>query len=80
MGVWDHFHENSAVDESIFARCVNLPHACYLNGKPELSLDAQHESVRWFELTQTIKDFHHQIYMREHARWYCRNVNAGVGL
>lgn len=80
MGVWDHFYENSAVDESISAHYVNLPHVCYLDSQPELSLDAQHKSVRWFELTQTIEDFRHQIYMREYARWIYRNGNAGVGL
>jgi len=40
MGVWDHFYENSAINESISTHYVNLPHVCYLESRPELSLDA----------------------------------------
>ena len=67
MGVWDHFYENSAIDESVSTHYVNLPHVCRLESRPELSLDAQHESVRWFDIPSISKDTGHQIYMREYA-------------
>ena len=79
MGVWDHFYENSAINESISTHYVNLPHVCYLQSRPELSLDSQHESVRWFDIPSLIKDTGHQIYMREYASWIYGNHNAGAG-
>ena len=79
MGVWDHFYENSAVDEAISTHYVNLPHVLYLKSLPELSLDPQHESVGWFDIASIIKDTSHQIYMREYAGWIHKNCNTGVG-
>ena len=80
MGVWDHFYKNSAIDEAVSTHYVNLPHVCYLEARPELSLDAQHESVRWFDIPSLIKDTGHQIYMREYASWITDNRNAGAGV
>ena len=80
MGVWDHFYENSAINESISTHYVNLPHVCYLQSRPELSLDSQHESVRWFDIPSLIKDTGHQIYMREYASWIHENYSAGAGV
>lgn len=79
MGVWDHFYENSAMDEGISTHYVNLPHVCFLESEPELSLDPQHESVRWFDVTSIIKNTDHQVYMREYASWIAENHNTGVG-
>ena len=79
MGVWDHFYENSAINETISTHYVNLPHVCYLKSRPKLSLDAQHESARWFDIPSLIKDTGHQIYMREYASWINDDRNAGVG-
>ena len=79
MGVWDHFYENSAIDEGISTHYVNLPHVCYLETQPELSLDAQHESVRWFDVASIIKDTDHQFFMREYASWIAENHNTAVG-
>ena len=78
MGVWDHFYENSALDEGVSTHYVNLPHVDVLESRPELSLDAQHESVRWFDVVSIIKDMGYQIYMREYARWINENCNAGA--
>ena len=78
MGVWDHFYDNSAINESISTDYVNLPHVCYLESRPELSLDPQHESVGWFDIPSLIKDTGHQIYMREYASWIYENCNAGA--
>ena len=50
MGVWDHVYANSAIDENVSTHYVNLPHVCHLESQPELSLDAQHESVRCFDI------------------------------
>ena len=79
MGVWDHFYKNSAIDEAVSTHYVNLPHACHLESHPELSLDTQHESVRWFDIPSLIKDTGHQIYMREYASWINDNRNRGEG-
>ncbi|MDA0763321.1 MAG: NUDIX domain-containing protein [Proteobacteria bacterium] len=78
MGVWDHFYDNSAINESISTHYVNLPHVCYLESRPQLSLDPQHELVRWFDVVSIIKDTGHQICMREYARWINENRNAGA--
>ena len=78
MGVWDHFYKNSAIDEAVSTHYVNLPHVSYLESYPELSLDTQHESVRWFDIPSLMKDTGHQIYMREYARWINENCNAGA--
>jgi colanic acid biosynthesis protein WcaH len=40
MGVWDHFYENSAIGEGVSTHYVNLPHVCFLESRPVLSLDA----------------------------------------
>ena len=79
MGVWDHFYENSAIDDGVSTHYVNLPHVCFLESEPELSLDPQHESVRWFDVAPIINDTGHQIHMREYASWIDRNSNAGLG-
>lgn len=80
MGVWDHFYENSAIDDAVSTHYVNLPHVCYLESYPELSLDAQHESVRWFDIPSLIKDTGQQIYMRQYASWIHEKYSAGVGV
>lgn len=77
MGVWDHFYENSAIDEGISTHYVNLPHVCFLESEPELSLDPQHESVRWFDVAPIINDTRHQVYMREYASWIDKNSSSG---
>ncbi len=79
MGMWDHFYENSAFNESVSTHYVNLPHVCYLESYPELSLDAQHESVRWLDIPSLIDDTGHQPYMRAYAAWINDKRNAGVG-
>lgn len=79
MGVWDHFYDNSAINESISTHYVNLPHVCFLESEPELSLDSQHESVRWFDVVSINKGTGHQKYMCEYANWIHENSSAGVG-
>ena len=79
MGVWDHFYNNSAVSENITTHYVNLPHVCFLGSRPELSLDAQHELFRWFDVASIMKDVGHQTYMLEYAGWINENKNAGEG-
>ena len=79
MGVWDHFYENSAIGECVSTHYVNLPHVSYLESQPQLSLDAQHESFRWFDLAAITKDLSHQIYMGQYASWIYENFNAEGG-
>ena len=79
MGVWDHFYENSAIDEGISTHYVNLPHVCYLESRPDLSLDSQHESVRWLDVVSINKGPGHQKYMCECVDWIYENSSAGIG-
>ena len=76
--MWDHFYENSAIDEGVSTHYVNLPHLCYLESQPALSLDAQHKLVRWFDIPSLIKDTTHQTYMRQYASWIDKNSSAGA--
>ena len=73
MGIWDHFYGNSAVGDDVSTHYVNLPHLCYLDSEPELYLDIQHKSARWFDIASIINDTSHQIYMREYAKWVDEN-------
>lgn len=80
MGIWDHFYENSVIDEGVSTHYVNLPHVCYLEIQPELSLDPQHELVQWFDVASLIEDGTHVIYMREYAKWINDNIKVRGGL
>lgn len=78
MGIWDHFYSNSALDESVSTHYVNLPHVCHLSSLPEIFLEDQHSSVRWFNIVSIINDTRQHIYMREYAKWIHDNISLGV--
>lgn len=78
MGIWDHFYDNGFVEKEISTHYVNLPHVCFLGRQPELSLDSQHELVRWFDVASIINDTTHQTYIHQYAHWIHENMNAGA--
>jgi colanic acid biosynthesis protein WcaH len=67
MGVWDHFYENSAVDEGISTHYVNLPHCIYMKKKPNFLVDEQHEEMYWFDLQEVASSSGFHKYMRNYA-------------
>lgn len=67
MGVWDHFYENSAVDEGISTHYVNLPHCIYMKKKPNFQIDEQHEEMSWFDLQEVASSSRFHKYMRNYA-------------
>ena len=75
MGVWDHFYEDSAMDENISTHYINLPHYLCLSERPDFSTDQQHRCVSWFELEKVAgnDDFHE--YMQAYSSWL---INAGI--
>ena len=69
MGVWDHFYENSAMDENISTHYLNLPHYCILEERPSLSIDQQHNDLRWFDLDEVAGKNNFHEYMQSYASW-----------
>lgn len=67
MGVWDHFYENSAVDEGISTHYVNLPHCIYMKKKPNFQIDEQHAEMSWFDLQEVASSSRFHKYMRNYA-------------
>ena len=74
MGVWDHFYENSAVDQNTSTHYVNLPYYAEFKSKPEISLDHQHCEFEWFDLSvvATHETFHR--YIRKYASWLLQKI------
>jgi colanic acid biosynthesis protein WcaH len=77
MGIWDHFYENSVMDEKVSTHYVNLPHYCLLAERPKLSVDVQHEAFSWFGLDEIVSarsgSFHE--YIQCYASWL---INMGI--
>ena len=69
MGVWDHFYENSAMDENISTHYLNLPHYCILEEKPSLYIDQQHNDLKWFDLDEVADKNNFHEYMQSYASW-----------
>ena len=69
MGIWDHFYNNSVVDQDISTHYVNLPHYAYFNAKPNLILDDQHSKFSWFDLSLVSNSDTFHRYMRTYATW-----------
>ena len=75
MGVWDHFYENSVMDENVSTHYVSLPHYFLPTERPKLSLDPQHDSLSWFGLDQVAYSAVFHKYMRIYTSWL---INAGI--
>ena len=69
MGVWDHFYNNSAVDQGVSTHYVNLPHYAEFKSRPQITLDDQHVGFEWFDLSVVAKDEKFHPYMRNYAIW-----------
>ena len=75
MGVWDHFYNNSAVDQGISTHYVNLPHYAEFESKPDITLDDQHGGFEWFNLSVVAKDEKFHRYIRNYATWLLKNMD-----
>jgi colanic acid biosynthesis protein WcaH len=69
MGMWDHFYNNSALDQDISTHYVNLPHYAEFQSKPKITLDDQHGEFEWFDLSVVAYDEKFSPYMRNYASW-----------
>lgn len=69
MGVWDHFYENSMMDDKLSTHYVNLPHYYNLSEVPKLSIDHQHDELLWFDLYQVAATAEFHEYMQSYASW-----------
>ena len=69
MGVWDHFYNNSALDQNTSTHYVNLPHYAEFKSRPQITLDDQHGEFEWFDLSVVAKDEKFHPYMRNYASW-----------
>ncbi len=69
MGVWDHFYNNSALDQNTSTHYVNLSHYAGLTARPPITLDDQHGEFKWFDLPVVAKDEKFHPYMRNYAVW-----------
>ena len=69
MGIWDHFYQNSAIDEEISTHYVNLPHCIFLKKKPNYQIDGQHKEISWFDLQEVASNSSFHKYMRIYASY-----------
>jgi colanic acid biosynthesis protein WcaH len=69
MGIWDHFYNNSALDQNTSTHYVNLPHYAEFKAKPQITLDDQHGTCNWFDLAVVSDDQKFHLYMRAYASW-----------
>ena len=75
MGVWDHFYNNSALDQNTSTHYVNLPHYAEFKSKPEITLDHQHGEFEWFDLSVVAKDGKFHNYTRNYAGWLLKKMD-----
>jgi colanic acid biosynthesis protein WcaH len=69
MGVWGHFYNNSALDQSTSTHYVNLPHFAELKFKPQITLDYHDGTSNWFDLVVVSNDEKVHLYVRNYATW-----------
>jgi len=74
MGMWDHFYNNSALDQDISTHYVNLPHYAEFKPRPQITLDDQHGEFKWFDLAVVSNDEKFHPYMRNYASWLLKNM------
>ena len=75
MGMWDHFYNNSALDENTSTHYVNLSHYVRLKSAPEITLDDQHGEFEWFDLSLVAKDEKFHLYIRNYAIWLLNKMD-----
>ena len=67
MGVWDHLYENGAVSPDISTHYVNLPHVCFFDELPALTMDEQHGQLEWHPLDRVASNDTYHQYMKLYA-------------
>ena len=75
MGMWDHFYNNSALDQNTSTHYVNLPHYEEFKPRPQITLDDQHGEFKWFDLSVVAKDEKFHPYMRNYASWLVKKMD-----
>ena len=75
MGVWDHFYNNSAVDQNTSTHYVNLPHYAEFKSRPQITLDDQHGEFKWFDLSVVSNDEKFHLNIRNYATWLLNNMD-----
>ena len=75
MGMWDHFYNNSALDQNTSTHYVNLPHYAEFKSKPQITLDDQHGEFKWFDLSVVADDEKFNPYMRNYAIWLLNRMD-----
>ena len=75
MGVWDHFYNNSAVDQNTSTHYVNLPHYAEFKSKPQITSDDQHGEFKWFDLAVLSKDDKSHPYICNYAVWLLKKMD-----
>ena len=74
MGIWDHFYNNSALNQNISTHYVNLPHYAEFKSAPQITLDDQHGEFKWFDLSIVSNDETYHTYMRNYASWLLNKI------
>ena len=74
MGIWDHFYNNSALNQNISTHYVNLPHYAEFKSAPQITLDDQHGEFKWFDLSIVSNDETYHPYMRNYASWLLNKI------
>ena len=69
IGVWDHFYNNSDLDQNISTRYVNVSHYAEFKSKPQITLDDQHVEFKWFDLSVEFNDEKYHSYTRNYEFW-----------
>ena len=74
MVMWDHFYNNSALDQNTSTHYVNLSHYAEFKSKPQITLDDQHGEFKWFDLSVVSNDEKFHPYMRNYASWLLNKI------
>ena len=73
MGIWDHFYQDSALDENVSTHYVNLPHfiklSQYQADNLALPHDEQHGEYCWIGLEEVIQHENVHEYVKKYAHW-----------
>ena len=81
MVVWDHFYNNSALDQNTSTHYENLPHYAEFKSsyaefksRPQITLDDQHAEFKWFDLSMVAKDEKFHLSIRNYASWLLNKI------
>ena len=69
MGIWDHFYEDSIIDDDISTHYVNMPYYFEVSTVPNFSLDSQHSELSRFELYSCQSNDMIHPYTQNYIQW-----------